>query len=84
MQYYIEEKQFFQNDSIIRIEAGFEKHKFKPGVRAPYFLIVILYVLFDIELVVLFPLLMKGINSTSSFININILLFIVIITLIVE
>jgi len=84
VQLYIEEKQFLQDRLLLRIEAGFEKQIFKRHISSPYFLIVILYVLFDVELVVLFPILLKSINTTSSFVGVNILLFVVIVTLVAE
>jgi len=69
---------------LIRVEAGFEKHLFITYNSAPFFLIVMLYVLFDVEFIVLFPLFIDKNITYSLVINSSILLYVVVITLLLE
>jgi len=57
--------------SVVRIagmsslESGFERMKGKIVVSSPFFILAVLFVLFDLELLLLFP----GVVSTSFFLK---------------
>jgi len=47
---------FYINDGqLVSIEAGFEKLKQRVSIRSSFFILSVLFVLFDIELVLFFP-----------------------------
>lgn len=84
LQYSLEERRRFSTLVMTRVEAGFEKLFFNLYIRTPYFFIVVLYILFDVELVILFPLFLSNGGRFFVRVRVGFLVFIVVITLFLE
>jgi len=84
LQNSIEDKNYSYEAVLTAVEAGFEKHMFYQHVGFPYFMLVILYVLFDVEIIILYPLILAWGNPFRGVVNRFSLFFIVVITLLLE
>jgi len=64
-QIFLSRKTFIKRESLSPLESGFESLESRNYIRAPFFFLAILFVLFDLELILFFP----GIVSffTNSF-----------------
>jgi NADH-ubiquinone oxidoreductase chain 3 len=66
------------------IESGFEKTNYSTYISRAFFIIAVLYVLFDIELILLLPRLFVLSGQAQVYFSLLILLRIIIITLLLE
>ena len=77
-------QELFSNKQLTVVECGFEKSLTTLFVRVPFFFLAILYVLFDIELILLVPITVNGGTSTKGLILLRGLILIVLQTLMLE
>lgn len=54
-QLLLAEKNNEERLTLLALESGFEALKFSVALRSPFFFLAILFVLFDLELILLFP-----------------------------
>ena len=74
---------FFKDSQLTVLEAGYEGLQLGLPMRSSFFSLVALFVLFDLELVFLFPGILFGLFSDAIIIWI-LVVFVVIITLVLE
>lgn len=84
IQFAIEDKAKVSDSELAPVEAGFEKVRFSSFIRIPYFFVVVIYVLFDVELVIVYPIIFYLSSKVSVSINVVLLLIVIIITFLVE
>lgn len=84
VQFLIEDKANQAEGELAPVEAGFEKVRFSSFISIPYFFVVVIYVLFDVELVILYPIIFFLSTKISTSFNIVLLLTVVVITFLVE
>lgn len=75
--------ELFQDRSLSSIESGFEKFWHSVLSSSPFFFMASLFVLFDIELILLIPCILL-MNSLYFYINMLLLIIVVTVTLILE
>jgi NADH:ubiquinone oxidoreductase subunit 3 (subunit A) len=59
-QLILSENYFTQDTQLTTVESGFEKMNYVEFMRSPFFFIAVLYVLFDIELILLLPSVLRN------------------------
>jgi len=66
VQVFLSLKRFSKRERLTPLESGFERLDSSISVRAPFFFLAILFVLFDLELILFFPgIVCSYINITS-------------------
>jgi NADH:ubiquinone oxidoreductase subunit 3 (subunit A) len=76
---------YLSDPQITSLESGFERLKYGIIMSSSFFILAILFVLFDIELVLLFPGVLNHFGfSFGEFIFWGVLLSVILITLIIE
>jgi len=83
-QLFLEESLVKDRISFNSVEAGFEKQEFGSSFRVPFFILAILYVLFDIEVLLLFPFLIKIGPVFNGLVNLTLISTVISVTLLVE
>lgn len=84
LQLLLSNKFWVNQISLIPLESGFEALKPRLTLRSPYFFLAILFVLFDLELVLLFPWVVFNSNVSLYFISWGITIRLVFMTLALE
>jgi len=84
LQVFLSKKGFLGEQILRPLESGFERLHSRISVRTPFFFLAILFVLFDLELVLFFPgivLFLINVGSFNFWLLIN---FTIVFTLVIE
>lgn len=84
LQFSLEETNETSLDTLRSVEAGFEKSLHEGIICVPFFYIIVLYVLFDLELVILFPFIFSGQATILRALRALRIVYVILITLFVE
>jgi len=84
IQVILARKSSFKAERVTPLESGFESLSSRISLRAPFFFLAILFVLFDLELVLFFPGVISLFRDYSCRILWILVNFVVIVTLIIE
>lgn len=66
VQFFLSEVRIFREPQLTSLESGYERLKHGIVIRSSFFMLAVLFVMFDVELVVLFPLIIY-MPTTISF-----------------
>jgi len=66
IQVFISSKFLLKTESLTSLESGFERLKSSVFLRAPFFFLAVLFVLFDLELILFFPGVVGRLTQVSS------------------
>jgi NADH:ubiquinone oxidoreductase subunit 3 (subunit A) len=83
-QLILSENYFTQDTQLTTVESGFEKMNYVEFMRSPFFFIAVLYVLFDIELILLLPSVLRNFVSPIQRVRSLLLILTIITTLTLE
>jgi len=83
-QIFLGEVDIILDSQLSSIESGFEKVWHSLFISSPFFFLAALFVLFDLELILLIPLLLGLRISIDYVFNLSLILFVITITLIIE
>jgi len=84
IQVFLSDKSSIKRERLTPLESGFESLKSLISVRAPFFFLAILFVLFDLEIILFFPGVIFNYRNILSMLLWMIINFIVLITLMFE
>jgi len=73
-----------KRERLTPLESGFESLLCRMSVRAPFFFLALLFVLFDMELILFFPGVVSVLRETGSILSWVLINFVILFTLIVE
>jgi len=84
VQIFLSLKRGTKRERLTPLESGFERLNSRISVRAPFFFLAILFVLFDLELILFFPGVVLFFVRNSSVLLWVIVNFVVVFTLVTE
>lgn len=83
-QLILSECYYVQDTQLTTVESGFEKINYVEFIRSPFFFIAVLYVLFDMELILLLPSVLRNFVSPIQSLRSLLLILTIVITLMLE
>lgn len=84
VQVFLSSKYFTKGEGLSPLESGYERLISSISVRAPFFFLAVLFVLFDLELILLFPGVIYCYIEMTSFLCWLFINVVVLVTLLVE
>jgi len=74
-----------EDNQLTSLESGFERSLSSDFLRSPFYFLAILFVLFDIELILLFPsILFTSITRINTLNTLSVLVLVILLTLLLE